>query len=362
MAISGVATTWYVQIRFSSEDLTRITFAAPGPVLESLLAVRQLRPAAPGDRFTEWRRQVTPAIAGVCAVHHLAELLPRRGRPLDLLMPTCGAPTRDAGIAQLESLKPDYLQRELVHVSKARRIPRWTASLAERDPRGRRELFKAVELVHDHCLERRIEGDAAIVRQEIGVRSRMVVDGGLHYALGNLHPLISWDLPVLTVAGEDPLVVDKFDLGGRGLTLVPSVFADHPQYFLDPNGDRPSILIYPVSQVAARQAPLPRLEPLLGRTRAAVLAALLPSSASTTELARRASISVASASEHARVLRDAGLLSTDRGRHATHRLTPSGMALSSGFLQQATRGDVALRLRQAQSPRQGSQGGTQHSR
>jgi DNA-binding transcriptional ArsR family regulator len=66
---------------------------------------------------------------------------------------------------------------------------------------------------------------------------------------------------------------------------------------------------------------------LLGQTRAAVLAGTADGT-STTELARRAGVSLAAASQHATVLRDAGLISTHwHGRAVRHTLTPLGAAL-----------------------------------
>jgi DNA-binding transcriptional ArsR family regulator len=74
------------------------------------------------------------------------------------------------------------------------------------------------------------------------------------------------------------------------------------------------------------------LEALLGRTRAAVLAALATTSTST-ELSARLGISTASASEHVGVLRDAGLVVSRRtGRTVQHALTPLADAVLAGRL------------------------------
>ncbi|WP_416906034.1 ArsR/SmtB family transcription factor [Micromonospora echinospora] len=74
---------------------------------------------------------------------------------------------------------------------------------------------------------------------------------------------------------------------------------------------------------------LAALTTLLGRTRAHTLDTIgTHESCSTGDLARKLGISPASASEHATVLRDAGLVSTTRqGREVRHRLTPLGRHL-----------------------------------
>jgi DNA-binding transcriptional ArsR family regulator len=65
----------------------------------------------------------------------------------------------------------------------------------------------------------------------------------------------------------------------------------------------------------------------VGRNRAAVLASIADG-CTTTELAGRAGISVAAASQHASVLRDAGLIVTRRqGGAVLHLLTPLGAEL-----------------------------------
>jgi DNA-binding MarR family transcriptional regulator len=68
---------------------------------------------------------------------------------------------------------------------------------------------------------------------------------------------------------------------------------------------------------------------LLGRGRAAALEAIaLARGCSTTELARALSCSAASASQHASVLRAAGLIVTRRtGGSVRHTVTPLGRAL-----------------------------------
>lgn len=77
-------------------------------------------------------------------------------------------------------------------------------------------------------------------------------------------------------------------------------------------------------------APLGRL---VGHTRSAVLKAI-GQGGTTSELARRAGVSLASASQHAGVLRDAGLVVTlRRGSSVLHTLTPLGAALLHGGAQ-----------------------------
>ncbi|MEV7552941.1 winged helix-turn-helix domain-containing protein [Amycolatopsis sp. NPDC089917] len=72
-----------------------------------------------------------------------------------------------------------------------------------------------------------------------------------------------------------------------------------------------------------------RLTSLLGRTRAEVLRLLgAERPLTTTELARAAGISLAGASQHASILREAGLVLTERhGGSVPHRASGRGAAL-----------------------------------
>jgi DNA-binding transcriptional ArsR family regulator len=90
------------------------------------------------------------------------------------------------------------------------------------------------------------------------------------------------------------------------------------------------VLVYPARQPeVARPAP-GRVVALLGRTRAGVLHSVRAPS-TTGEIARRLLVSAATASEHMTVLRDAGLVTSQRYANSVlHALTPLGSALLNG--------------------------------
>jgi predicted transcriptional regulator len=126
-------------------------------------------------------------------------------------------------------------------------------------------------------------------------------------------------------------------LNGRGIALVPSVFVGQiPSLHTNPNdpGSAPWLVVPPadgrMQQRHLWENPQPRgaaLAALVGRNRAAVLRTIADG-CSTTELAGRVGISLAAASQHASVLRDAGLITTHRqGSAVLHVLTPLGAEL-----------------------------------
>jgi len=153
------------------------------------------------------------------------------------------------------------------------------------------------------------------------------------------------DIPLLVESGMAPLfplvVIVHADvdvpLNGRGIALVPSVFVGQiPSLHQNPSDPSsvPWLVLPPAgSRMEQRHLwgdPRPRgaaLAALVGRNRAAVLSAVAHG-CTTTELADRVGISLASASQHASVLRDAGLITTRRqGSAVLHVLTPLGAEL-----------------------------------
>ncbi|WP_190092861.1 ArsR/SmtB family transcription factor [Streptomyces melanogenes] len=112
--------------------------------------------------------------------------------------------------------------------------------------------------------------------------------------------------------------------------LLPSVLWSRPLVAL--YEDAPSVLIYPAVTPLPllEEAPADPLGVLLGRTRAAILD-LLPRELSTSDIAKELGISKSSASEHAKALRDARLIVTQReGKAVWHSCTPLGLELLRG--------------------------------
>lgn len=171
-------------------------------------------------------------------------------------------------------------------------------------------------------IQARVEADRA-------VRGRALLDGGAGELLDSLPPVLRWRAPVL----EADYPVDRdLHLDGRGLLLQPSFFCrGNPVVYRDPS--LPPVLVYAAEHTpdpAFGDTGGPSLGRLVGHTRSAVLQAIRYG-CTTSELARRAGVSLASASQHAAVLRDAGLVLTLRhGNAVLHTLTPLGAALLRG--------------------------------
>lgn len=101
-----------------------------------------------------------------------------------------------------------------------------------------------------------------------------------------------------------------------------------------PRGNTRAALENPPSMGSPPSIPSARgLAQLLGATRARILVTIAASRSTTTEVARRSGVAPASASEHAAILREAGLITTHRtGSCVLHTITTLGAALVNGTL------------------------------
>jgi DNA-binding transcriptional ArsR family regulator len=141
---------------------------------------------------------------------------------------------------------------------------------------------------------------------------------------------VEWHRPHLDVRipGHDTI----FHLDGNGLLLLPSAFAASRPFVIDRAPWQPTIS-YPARGIATlwdegTLAP-DALVRLLGTSRGGMLADL-DAPRSTTELARRLSLSPATASHHLGALRDAGLVTARReGRSVLYARTELGDALAT---------------------------------
>jgi DNA-binding transcriptional ArsR family regulator len=167
-----------------------------------------------------------------------------------------------------------------------------------------------------------------MLQADLAYRLEQLSTKGLGHLLRSLHPIVSFD--------GDAIRVEKYwdetvDLGGRGLLLVPCVFAwpDVIVQTVEPHtptlsySPRGMALLWTTSSLRDRTA----LADVLGRTRALLLAALdLPMS--TTQLSDQLELAPPTVNAHLKALTNAGILSSRRdGRAVLYARSPIGDAL-----------------------------------
>ena len=317
------------RIHFSEDDLARIQVSPTmGPLAETVLAVALLRcPQQPRTLLGDWRGQVrvTPGMRPLTA------LLPPGCHGVDLPTLTGEQATIELGLQALLDVPRGHLLVEMEYTDQRHRLPALAWAMAESG--GRPELAGAVEAAYQELVRPFWPRIRAWLHAEQATRRRTLAREGPGALLASLQgPRIRWRPPILEILKPGN---GEMELGGRGIALVPSVFVGkEPSLHENPNDmDEVPRLVLPASDAggarlwAAPRSPGSALAALVGRNRAAVLRSIADG-CSTTELADRVGISLAAASQHAAVLRGAGLIATRRqGGAVLHVLTPPGAEL-----------------------------------
>uniref|UniRef100_A0AAU2VVR4 Helix-turn-helix domain-containing protein n=1 Tax=Streptomyces sp. NBC_00008 TaxID=2903610 RepID=A0AAU2VVR4_9ACTN len=331
-----------LRIHISGWDLSRVRMATgPDALWETILSFHRLRDRRASTVFGKWRTETRPRLNG--EVRLLSAVVPPRGYFPDFLTPSQeGSEPLDFGTATevLRDTPAERLRSELAMLGAEGRADGLTATArravrpvrldalreGRSEPLGR--LIGALRGYHRAAVEPYWPHIQASVEADRALRGRALLDGGPEELLASLPPVIRWRAPVL----EADYPVDReLRLDGRGLLLQPSFFCrGAPVVLRDPL--LPPVLVYPVGHADAPvfAEPGPWLGRLLGHTRSTVLRTI-GDGCTTSELARRAGVSLASASQHACVLREAGLVHTLRhGSSVLHTVTPLGGSLLRG--------------------------------
>lgn len=333
-----------LRVHFSGVDLSRVRLAArPDALWETVLSFHRLRDRRGAKVFGEWRRESRTRLNGETRV--LASVVPTRGYFPDFLTPREGLCGIDAGLEAVRATAPERLRAELALLAASHRQSDRTAAqnraastqqrrhaaplAGGRSSEALGRLAGALRGYHRAAVEPYWPHIQARIEADRAARGRALLDGGADELLASLPPMLRWRPPVLEA--DYPVDRDLY-LRGRGLLLQPSFFCrGTPVVYRDPQ--LPPVLVYPVTHAdapAPADDPGPPLGRLVGQTRSMVLGAI-GGGCTTSELARRAGVSLASASQHACVLREAGLVVTLRhGNSVLHTLTPLGAALLRG--------------------------------
>ncbi|MFJ2821925.1 ArsR/SmtB family transcription factor [Streptomyces toxytricini] len=334
-----------LRFHFTAADLARVRITSLGPLAETELALRNLQERDRRTMFGNWRARSGPRI--LADGRDLARFL--AGPPgglVDLFTLTGPAEDIEEAMDRLHGISHRQLSEEFTfHPGMARRRAPWLGRLLERDREAAERLAGALEHCHRVAvapywdrIHHHLQGESARFGQ-------LNADDGLAVFLGRLQPVVQWRAPVLEIPGYRPWQeTTDVHMAGRDLGLAPSVFCGRvPQPFARRHGQQ-VLLIYPAlrdlataSTIWADHARAPRggaavpqpLIALLGRTRATILSAIADHAlCTTTQLAAHTRTSLASASEHATVLRQAGLTSVTRDhKHVRHSISPAGLAL-----------------------------------
>ncbi|MET8544880.1 helix-turn-helix domain-containing protein [Kitasatospora sp. NPDC004799] len=326
------------RIHFTAEDLARTRPADSMPFAELMAAARALQERSRAARLDPWRRGVLGRLPDRARM--ALSLVPADGWGPTFLMPAVAGSPEEL-LERVRATPRRIVAAELAAIAEHQPVPRWARHLAE-DAALREELGASVGVLYEHLVGPYWSGITDCYAADRAVRMRQFLGGGVELLLAGADPRwMRWKPPVLEVRSD---VDHDLRLRGQGVLLVPSVFAKRVMVSDDTHGLPRPVITYPVDDGTLaerpalfgpdRAAPGPGTGPsalsaLLGRTRAAVLRAVVRHpGCSTKELAALAGITPSSASEHATVLRESSLISTSRYRNtALHSPTALGAGL-----------------------------------
>jgi len=321
-----------LKIFFEPEDLGRVrVMSGPEPMWEIVLSLFRLRGQDGAALFDEWRRQARGRVPGTTRL--LTDLAPTGSRYfVDFLTPTTAMPTLETSLEAIRSTPRKRLRTDLATLAEkvpVRAMPSWTNALGDGDTNALDQLSNAAHQYFDSCLAPHWEHVHTRVDQERFRLTRTLAEVGVERTLANLHPTARWRSHVLELGYPTDR---ELHLCGRGLVLMPSFFClGLPTSFCDEEFQ--PVLVYPIQHELgwANDTPSRSLVMLLGKTRASSLELLATNPYTTSELAKQLNSALATASQHAAVLREAGLVTSQRiGQAVLHSITPLGLALLSG--------------------------------
>jgi DNA-binding transcriptional ArsR family regulator len=325
------------RIHFTPADLMRIRLRPrPSPVREALSSTTLLRlPPIRQGHHSAWVSRARNALRP--GMRPWLELNPGMlAATLDFVGRTELRPSLPHALDDIRATPRGEIERGVGELSRDRRLPGWVHHLADPDGHALAGLTRAMDVYFQAVLSPSWDAIEHEVERDHAFRVRTLTEDGAEGLLRSLAPVFQWRPPILhwdqhheTLPAE-PGTID-IHLAGRGLILMPTVFWSG--LAVDDDPARTPILTFPIPGAALTVANhddevrLAAIAGLLGHTRAAVLRATVVGR-STSELAADLGIALGSASEHAKTLRRAGLVTSQRhGNTVRHYVTPLGRSL-----------------------------------
>ncbi|SDK00888.1 DNA-binding transcriptional regulator, ArsR family [Actinopolyspora mzabensis] len=316
------------------EDLADTRFVI-SPLHETLLSLRVLQDPRLSPLHLPWRVSALAELDTRDLELLLSLVAVRRTLP-DFLTPPPGSsePDFEEQLALVRRTSPGRVRHDLLVTHAPDPLPPVLRGATDDDASliGLRDsLCAALWRFWKAAIEPNWPRMRLLLEADMTHRARQLAWGGARLLFAGMHPNLRWRDGVLHI--DRMISGHSVAASGRGLLLLPSVFAHKPAPPVTP--DEPPWLVYPSRGVATLWSSEPpadaaALAPLLGAPRARLLA-LLDEPTPTVELARRLGVTASAVSQHLRVLYEAGLLIRIRdGRHVLYRRSSIGDRLLEG--------------------------------
>jgi hypothetical protein len=315
------------------EDLAGTRFAV-SPLQETVLSLRTLREPNLSALHLPWRRSVLPRLGALDTGLLMSLVGENRALP-DFLTPppTNVAPAFEEELAVVRQGSPDLARRGLLAAHAQGVLPAvlHDATAADDAPVAtlRDAICELLAQYWDIAIKPSWPQMRLVLEADMTYRARRLATGGARLLFADMHPNLRWQDGVLNIAKT--IGRHRVAASGRGLLLIPSVFAHQPAPPVSP--DEPPILAYPSRALATLWAPTPAgdataLAALLGAPKARLLC-LLGEPLPTVEIARRLRVTPSAVSQHLHVLYATGLVTRVRdGRQVLYRRSSLGDQLA----------------------------------
>lgn len=328
-AAINVAYSLMITVELGVEDLADTRFAL-SPLHETVASLRVLREPGLYALHLPWRRSVLGQLAELDTA--LLTALEGQARALpDFLTPRppAFAPAFEEELAAVRRAPAGLVRRDLLAAHAPGRVPE---ALSEAVNGGEGAVCRLRDAICD-LLERYWNVSIRpawpkmrlVLEADMTYRARQLAAGGARLLFADMHPNLRWHDGALHI--DQMIGRHRVAAAGRGMLLVPSVFAHKPAPPVSA-GEAP-LLAYPCRGVATLWVPAPvadaaALASLLGTPRARLLGQLEEPLA-TAEIARRLGVTPSAVSQHLQVLHATGLVARARdGRHVLYRRSPLG--------------------------------------
>jgi DNA-binding transcriptional ArsR family regulator len=316
-----------IEYELSADDLADTRFAI-SPIQELVCSLWALRDPGRYPLHRPWRTAALAALTPDDRRLLLALVGPTRGLP-DFLTPRPAtyAPSFDDELATVRAVPPEIVERDIVATHRPGPVP---ALLRRATRTGLADLLDLLGRFWQVAMAADWPRMRLVLEADTTYRARRLARGGARLLFADLHPNVSWSDGVLRI--DKMIGRHRVDAAGRGLLLLPSIFAYKPVPPMSP--DEPPWLAYPARGIAGLWSPAPLPDPtilaaLLGPPRARLLL-MLAEPLPTVELARRLSVTPGAVSQHLQVLHASGLLTRTRdGRQVLYHRTDLGDRLAA---------------------------------
>ncbi|MEV0011517.1 helix-turn-helix domain-containing protein [Streptomyces sp. NPDC047973] len=338
-------------MEFTSEELARLRVASDvDPLWETALSLHLLQNRQAPLVFGPWRREVSASLrrSGLApAAQALMRLCPDGAYFPDFLTPGRGDADLEDGLDRLLSTPRHRLRAEIARLHALSRgpVPTGLRTLADGCPEALRRLGAALRAYHRLAVAPYLPAMRAHAAADRTIRAHAALAHGAEGLLTGYDHLPGWRYRNQMLRAPYP-VERQLALRGRALTLVPAFFCVRaPLALVDDS--LPPVLVHPLAPppgwlerggVHGGAAPVAQL---IGVSRAELLR-LLDRPMTTMDLAAALRLAPSTASRHATVLREAGLLLSRRqGVRVLHHRTALGRAVLEGAVERP-RGSGAM--------------------